>query len=789
MARGYEGIGGETNCRQSQPGSRVVLLDCRPGFQTNHDTVTIYLRGSSSDPTSDAVWLFQVGGDRVSLMIDFHRDGTHAIADLYDDRDGDRSVAYVLVDGIPQPLESQHPTVSVTSLDGRWKDGQLTSFNLDISVDGSPRATFGAGLGRPPAYSQIRHDGRADYVIHVRDKNRSGRPDLEWRQFYPPFPESPALSEHYRTEIVNNPEDDEVPVTDGYLWPHLALKANSVRDYAKDYNKSPAPIQVDWLRARIVQVSEFVASRGNPGSFFIYSINRVREGSTTATNFENPFAFYDFAGARDGWPDTTIRFVAVLPGETDDVPNIDPINIVMYTWDQHHSHNWSYSVNLIGQQRVETTIPFDEFSVKAIPPAELPGWVADQEWNAATFVEVNTPYWTSEHVYEYTAEDSSSVLPYRYLMGLVQQPPTEAFERIREGFRGEYTFELDGPARLYVNPIDHRLHLAGATSGVWNMGSGKEIRYRNLGGPYINRWIVRDEEGRVEELYWAADQLIYVSSRQVLIGTMPSADQPELFPPPRSRAEWTGLARRLSADRPSFAAANLEAMFAHSAASVRELPGAAVTGFRLTDNGFRFIFSPAAPFGVTAAGRGETAGPFLVTYQAGAGYAWQPVEPIALEVSPVTVVDDPLQASAGSVLSVTVRNDGDRDARGIRLSVYGAHQGEPLREIATAEVDVPGGEAKEVRLMWTPPAEGKWLVEARVDGPGGTGPGGFLNVGELPRGPDALMAVEGVSVLALILGLLLLVGAGRFAGDIITRDAYWPARPRRSKRRTIPKDA
>jgi len=324
------------------------------------------------------------------------------------------------------------------------------------------------------------------------------------------------------------------------------------------------------------------------------------------------------------------------------------------------------------------------------------------------------------------------------------------------------------------------------------MGSGKEIRYRNLGGPYINHWIVSDEQGSIEELYWAADQLIYVSSEEVLIGTIPSSDQPDLFPPPRGPAEWAGLGKRVDAATPSFAAADLESMFGHSASSSRRLPGAAVTDFRLTDDGFRFIFSPEAPLTVSALAPAETAWPFLVTYETGNGYTWRPVKPIALQVSPVTVVDAPLQALAGSVLSVSVRNDGDRDARGILLSVYGARQGDPLGEIASAEVDVLGGEATEVRLTWTPPAEGTWLVEARVGIPESTGPGRLLTVGEVPNGPGAPIALEGVSVAALILALLLLVSAARFAGDVLSPDAGLPTRakrPKRPKRRTTSKHA
>src|SRR5439155_20568138 len=200
--------------------------------------------------------------------------------------------------------------------------------------------------------------GRVDFAIHVRDTDHDGRPDYEWRQEYPPLPDDPRVSGFYRTSIMANTEDDEVPLTGYVFWPLLSRQPAG---FVKDYNLSLPPIQVNWEKAKIIQVSEFVASRRNPGNFFIYSNHRVIEGQTTVTNFENPFAFYDLAGAKDGFPDMSIRFEAILPDELPNAHYPGPLDIVEYAWDQSHSHNWTYQVSMTGRHAVDETIHFPDF--------------------------------------------------------------------------------------------------------------------------------------------------------------------------------------------------------------------------------------------------------------------------------------------------------------------------------------------------------------------------------------------------------------------------------------------
>ncbi len=58
----------------SRPAGRPAPLDSgvRARLRHTRDTVRIYLRSPSSDRFSDAVWVFEAGGDRPVLIVDFH---------------------------------------------------------------------------------------------------------------------------------------------------------------------------------------------------------------------------------------------------------------------------------------------------------------------------------------------------------------------------------------------------------------------------------------------------------------------------------------------------------------------------------------------------------------------------------------------------------------------------------------------------------------------------------------------------------------------------------------------
>src|SRR5262249_54440096 len=153
-------------------------------------------------------------------------------------------------------------------------------------------------------------------------------------------------------------------------------------------------------------------------------------------------------------PDLSIRLQATLPGEVlAPLRNEDQINTIEYSWARRHDNSWTYALSLVGHQAVNDTIAYPDFSVRTVPPAQLPDWVVGQRWDAATFVEVAQPFSATEGIGQYTVSTGDEILARRYLTGLDASPPVGLFLRIGAGFRGEYAFDLHGRVpRLFLSP-------------------------------------------------------------------------------------------------------------------------------------------------------------------------------------------------------------------------------------------------------------------------------------------------------------------------------------------------
>ncbi|HLQ35645.1 MAG TPA: hypothetical protein VK457_23400, partial [Chloroflexota bacterium] len=375
--RGAELTAGCTGSWQGRPGGRdILVIDCQPGFASAHDRIYVYPRSAGQHGTtwqddlnmSDAVWLFDPGArNHPSLIVDFHRASQGLVADVYDDQDGDGKVEYRLMNGLPVPAETSFPTIHVVASDGWWiKDGKI-NYNLDIDVDGPVRVAFGSEL-----YADLtRTDGAIDYRIQVRDEQDRGRPDWELIQAYPPLDESHGV---VRSLLMVSTHGD-LPITDYIFWPLLGVGGGTgeAERYSygivKDYNTSFAPIQVDWLAGKVQSVGELVASRGSASNWFVYSMSPLT-GTATYADFENPFAFYDLAGKNDGHPDLQIRSQYFGPSDPYG-PTIDqPSEVVRYSWDQRHEHSWTYKVDLLGRNPINSLVHFPGLAVKTIPYQE-----------------------------------------------------------------------------------------------------------------------------------------------------------------------------------------------------------------------------------------------------------------------------------------------------------------------------------------------------------------------------------------------------------------------------------
>ena len=226
-----------------------LTIECRPGYATDFDRVIIYTP-YELDPAKDwskqldysfATWIFDAGADnRANLIIVFARQDKEAIAQVYDDVNGDGMISYS-VDGNHVKVDEGAPTVVVRAQNDWLLPNGSVNFNFDMSIDGSVATMIDAGI----YLDKLKTDGDIDTVIHVRDTDTDGHPDYEWRQAYPPLPES---SGYYRSSVMVNNADDESPISGSLWWSLLGSGApNFIKeDYASTtkppINSGAAPV-------------------------------------------------------------------------------------------------------------------------------------------------------------------------------------------------------------------------------------------------------------------------------------------------------------------------------------------------------------------------------------------------------------------------------------------------------------------------------------------------------------------------------------------------------------------
>ena len=741
----------------------LTIIDC--AFVTEHDRVLVYDRGGDMqiskrwDEATDFendLWVFDAGTDgQVELIIDFHRTPEGLVATMWDDQDGDGTVLY---QDWPELTvrESKWPTVIVTAPDGWWiREGKI-NFNLKLAVDGPVVAAF-----QSPIYIQyLQTDGVPDFLIEVRDTDRDGRPDIHWIDAWP---EAPAAWGIHRTELMVNPTDDEPPIQGSIFWPLLgtALEVEGPRGkrparflvselpaqkgfgFSKAYNLSFPPIQVAWHKAAIAYVGEFVASRFNDASWFVYSIHRVREGEASLVNFEAPFAFYDLAKDDDGFPELSVRLEHALPHDLSlywfakaNLTNITPLQRIRYSWDQDNNRSWDYKLGLVGRYAVSGTIRVDDLLLLTVPPALLPKWVNEHTWDGVTFVAAETDdVWDSEGINEW---EISELWRDGYVTGLLDTPPEKEYQTIEPGFRGEYAFDFRSRPVIYLSPIDHKLHLKGATRGVWNIGGTTEIRYADLDHDgYMDQWtyarVINDTQTApvMRQLNVTDSYLVYSNGDEVILRR--AKVKPSLFEtlPPTTHEEWLKLGRMLEAHRFDIAPGDFEAMLMQFDGPLARFQGASLREFRLTEGGFRFVLKlePGFRYDSELAINGLSdlkAGAYLVR-AFGETLSLTPLTPPVLSIR-----GNRLELGTQEVVALTpvrvkavVENRGLQDVQVLHARFYAEREGEEELLDAT-QVSVPGEGSAVVSTLWAPMRPGEWTIRVEVEAedegllPGGT---------------------------------------------------------------------
>lgn len=724
----------------------VTIIDA--AFVTDHDRITVYdgdgdMRATERwwEATSfkNDTWDFDIGADGTSqLIIRFAVENGHSVAYLSDDSDGDGAVAHDVTRGVLRVTESPYPTLRIEST-GDWlfADGSLNP-GLTWTMDGCGTCTMLPSSARNTLKQQFLHDGRPDFVGGIVDTDHDGVPDYLYSVMTTKIPSSYGVP---RDLVRVNSGSHRPANPSGYgFWPFLA-GPHSIPG-SRFFDAWPQ-VSVNWGAGKI---SGAPAVSGYPieSGYSIYSLSPWSPDEVNDASFENPMAYYDLAGDQDGNPELHIRVEYTQPDDSYFFGGrANGAEDVRFSWNQTNTSglSWDYKLGLAGTHAIDTVQQYGPFRARVLPFDQLPHWVTSNAWEWQTFVAREAGnYASSEGIYEWSALDGVAVAALgdprlaehpdpgsmdrqrRYLRGQSTEPPDSLYSAIGAGLRGEVSIHPDAQPELYFSPVDARLHLAGASRGLYNVDGSQRVIYQSLAGDgYIDSWQVFDGDQAVAQLAQRPGALLHAGDGRI---TLLKADVPrEAFRtlPPGNHDEWAQLGQQLDANRRVFAGDDLGAMFDQFSGQRLTLSGGALSDLRLTDAGFRFVLDLQPGFdlgnfpvsGITGPGR------FVLDYDDATGqFTAQPSSP----PSPVIeAVDAPAPATALQPVrvSISLANRGLEDARTVPLIVTATRPEGSPRVIARKTVDLLGLDQPVISASWTPPATGDWTVTARLYPPEG----------------------------------------------------------------------
>lgn len=662
---------------------------------------------------------------------------TDAIAYVYDAPPG-RDTVPVTIDGnrvIVDP--TLQPTVTIRALGGWWVRDGLVNYNLDIQVNGPVASMWGANsveVDQSSWLGLIKH-GQPSVEIKVRDPQQAGLPGWELRTLLPEFPGRGYIRSNYAERTCATSISRDLGISP--LWPFVA----SAGAFEQPVNRLFPPIVVDWRNGKITHFSELVTVRNQNCSYTLYSLNQIVPGTHNRLNFESPFAFYDLSGQGIGHPNLILR--------TEHFPVDDPMSTqidtqsqqgtlapsdfetIRYSWrNAIGDWDWDYKVEVMGfhPYTATTTIGDGLATVDAPSYQEFPKWVIDREWPVTTFIDTEGhSYQSSEGLYDWSPREVGVA----YTFGWENERKPEAFTSIRVGLRGEYRSQRTLQPRLYLSPIDNRLHLLAAEGGLWSLSENQALRLQNLnGGDYIDSWVrlrvepgqpVPSSSGEIEEQLAAfANYLVYSGADTVVLRPYPGPNALFTTLPPTDQTSWQNQRAALE----PFARAkrdprNLKSWLEVAPAGGGSLNGATISELRAAGDSFRFILNLQPGFqlqGDDLLGlAGRQPGSYTVSYDG--AFHVEPLTPPAIRVDVPTLPVVPFQNNA---VPVQLRNGGGTDVAAATLELWATPpQGEPTLAM-TQTVALLAQVPITATLQWAPTLAGDWQLAARVVAPDGT---------------------------------------------------------------------
>lgn len=709
----------EIYCSWITSGDKVSVFDGKL------DMVAAKTWKEATDFRNDT-WVFDSGGDGTAqLIIRFvESDQGNPTAHLYDDQDGDGKVDYRVDGKVVEIREADSWTVKVSTEQNWMLDSSKVNQNLRIFWWGHEDIAWGIKDGDL--------DGIADYEYWWASKD--SLPDRAANQ--------PGVWVNHNSMIPQLPENR-------FFWPLLV--AGDWPNIQNAFDVFPF-IVVDFATGSIQGTSIGKDSAGYPTEegYFILPTGPLTLGEMNYMNFENPMAYYDLVGDRDGLPELMVRmeYFGPLDPDLDAGPSNLALNDIRYSWNQDNSSDlvWDYKIGLAGSHEIDSEVYLDDFGLETIPYEELPGWITQQTWAwGSLIVNEGGGYPSTEGIYEWSATNvvqgdisdaetimtGSQEIQRNYLLGKSSEAVDQLYSNVRPGMRGEFGYLNDRPV-LYYSPIDGRLHLRHALKGVWNLGDGREIRYANRDGdPYFEEWRFLDNGSLQQQLIQAQDYLIYSAEDDISIKQVKLCQTEFEVTPPTTREEWTALNGVLEENYQDFPPDNFQSVFSEFNGPATQIHSANIDGYRKTGDGFRFILELLPDYEIVQDDLDLNAGnlqpgAYLITYSSGGnesvnidegGFHLQPLTSPVLSVEIERSDQGPSSTlfSDEKTMRIRLSNLGLEDAQEVIGTLNAFNPGREIAWTDTFTVTVPAGESVVHWVNWTPAGPGEWIIRTSAE--------------------------------------------------------------------------
>jgi hypothetical protein len=695
-------------------------------FMTQQDRVLVFDGGGdmlSSDDWRQAtdfindVWVFDANADgSAQLIIQFVSTDTGTEARLFDDANGDGTVSYQLTStGGALVSETRFPGLIVRA-SGDWlrSNGSL-NYDLEFLQDGA----YYLEEGMADFVALLQRDGSADYQLKYLDENGDGIPEAAIKRLLTEAPRVWGIS-RFGVE-KNEGQLAPQPSTASIFWPFLGRDPNA---RLLNYFEMMPTIRYDWEVGRIT-------GYGNSGypiehGYHINSLKSAMPNVRSTPDFENMMAYYDLDNDRDRHPELFVRHRYY---ESDDLfgEGVSPaLNEIRYSWVHGNVPGllWDYKLGLAGRHLIDSTVRVGEFDLGVVPYESLPGWVVGNTWDMVTFVAREAgSYFSSEGIYEWAPieEKDHDVLRIEpgvtgqvppgtidsYIRGRSRTPPEAKFNGMRVGYRGEYNLDYGRRIRLYISPVDRKLHLFGAIRGLWQLSDRSQLRYSDVDKDgYLDQWVYEelDDTGRlapVTSLNVSPSYVVFSDAREVLIRRADSADTTVYEAlPPTDPVEQQALEALLREHGSSNGTVDFAGMLAQFAGEDIRIQGASVREFRpISGGGFRFVLDLAWGWSQDSATLldlgSRPVGAYVVTYHN--GFTVEQLTPpnIELELLPFGVIE----AQEAALLPLAVSNRGSQDLFNAVLVAERHWESETI-ELDRRNIDVLAGETTRIHLPW-----------------------------------------------------------------------------------------